>query len=258
MSGRLAGKVVVVTGGASGIGLATTEACAREGAVVVLTDLDSATGETQAQQLSSDGLRVEFLELDVTNETDWHRVADAVMRRHGHLDVLVNNAGIARIVPLEEETLDGWRRIQTVNMESVFLGTREAIRVMKGRGGSIVNISSIEGLIGEPLLPAYNASKGGVRIFTKSTALYCAQQGYGIRANSLHPGYVATPLIDNALASLPPEQATALHQDVMSRIPLGRMAEPREIANAVVFLASDESSYVTGSELVIDGGYTAK
>jgi len=129
---------------------------------------------------------------------------------------------------------------------------------MKGRGGSIINLSSIEGIVGEPLLPAYNASKGAVRIFTKSTALYCAQQGYGIRVNSIHPGYVGTPLMVNALGSLPPEQAVALQQDLMTRIPLGRTAEPREIAHAIVFLASDEASYMTGSELVIDGGYTAK
>lgn len=258
MSGRLAGKIVLVTGGASGIGLATVEACAREDAVALMADIDTGAGATHAQRLKSAGLRVEFMQLDVTSEGDWRRVADDVMRRHGRLDVLVNNAGIARLAPIEEETLEGWRRTQAVNMEGVFLGTREAVRVMKGHGGSIVNLSSIEGLIGEPLLPAYNASKGGVRLFTKSTALYCAQQGYGIRANSVHPGYVATPLIDNALAGLSSEKAVALHQDVLSRIPLARMAEPRDIANAILFLASDESSYMTGSELVIDGGYTAK
>jgi NAD(P)-dependent dehydrogenase (short-subunit alcohol dehydrogenase family) len=174
------------------------------------------------------------------------------------LDVLVNNAGIAIIAPLEQETLDGWRKTQAVNMEGVFLGCREAVRVMKDRGGSIVNISSIEGLIGEPLLPAYNASKGGVRLFTKSVALYCAQQGYGIRANSVHPGLIGTPLVANFFANMPPEQAATLQQDVMSRIPLKRAGEPRDIGNGVLFLASDESSYMTGSELVIDGGYTAK
>jgi NAD(P)-dependent dehydrogenase (short-subunit alcohol dehydrogenase family) len=183
---------------------------------------------------------------------------DDILRRHGRLDVLVNNAGIAVVAPLEQETLEGWRRTQAVNMEGVFLGTREAVRAMKGRGGSIVNISSIEGIVGEPLVPAYNASKGGVRIFTKSVALHCAQNGYGIRVNSVHPGYVGTPLVANALGALPPEQAAALHRDLIGRIPLGRLAEPREIANVVLFLASDESSYMTGSELVVDGGYTAK
>jgi NAD(P)-dependent dehydrogenase (short-subunit alcohol dehydrogenase family) len=258
MSGRVAGKVILITGGASGIGLASAEACAREGGTVVITDVNVKQGQVQAARLVAGGFKVEFLQQDTTSEADWRRVIDAIVERHGGLDVLVNNAGIAVIAPLEQETLDGWRRTQAVNMEGVFLGCREAVRSMKGRGGSIVNISSIEGLIGEPLLPAYNASKGGVRIFTKSAALYCAQQGYGIRVNSVHPGYIVTPLMMDALATMPPEKAAALQQDLMGRIPLGRAGEPREVAAVVLFLASDESSYVTGSELVVDGGYTAK
>jgi NAD(P)-dependent dehydrogenase (short-subunit alcohol dehydrogenase family) len=161
-------------------------------------------------------------------------------------------------MPIEQETLEGWRRMQSVNMESVFLGTQAAIRVMKGHGGSIVNISSIEGIIGEPLVPAYNASKGGVRIFTKSAALHCAQEGYGIRVNSVHPGYVGTAMVADGLAGMPPEQAQAFQQELLARIPLGRLGEAVEIANTVLFLASDESSYVIGSELVVDGGYTAR
>jgi NAD(P)-dependent dehydrogenase (short-subunit alcohol dehydrogenase family) len=258
MSGRVAGKIVLITGGASGIGLASAEACAREGALVVITDVNATEGESQARRLVADGLGVEFLPQDASSEADWRRVVDEILRRHGQLDVLVNNAGIAVIAPIEQETLEGWRRTQAVNMEGVFLGTREAIRAMKGGGGSIINISSIEGIVGEPMVPAYNASKGGVRILTKSVALYCAQQGYRIRVNSVHPGYVATALVANAIGALPPVQAAALQQDLLSRIPLGRLAEPREIANVVLFLASDESSYMTGSELVVDGGYTAK
>jgi NAD(P)-dependent dehydrogenase (short-subunit alcohol dehydrogenase family) len=258
MSGRVAGKIVLITGGASGIGLASAEACAREGALVVITDVNATEGESQARRLVADGLGVEFLPQDASSEADWRRVVDEILRRHGQLDVLVNNAGIAVIAPIEQETLEGWRRTQAVNMEGVFLGTREAIRAMKGGGGSIINISSIEGIVGEPMVPAYNASKGGVRILTKSVALYCAQQGYRIRVNSVHPGYVATALVANAIGALPPDQAAALQQDLLSRIPLGRLAEPREIANVVLFLASDESSYMTGSELVVDGGYTAK
>ena len=258
MNGRVAGKVVLITGGASGIGLASAEACAREGAIVVITDVDAQQGQAQARRLAAEGITVEFARQDAASEADWKRVVDEILERHARLDVLVNNAGIAVIAPIEQETLVGWRRTQAVNMEGVFLGTREAIRAMKGRGGSIVNISSIEGIIGEPMVPAYNASKGGVRIFTKSVALYCAQQGYGIRVNSLHPGYVGTPLVENAIGSLPAEQAAALQRDLITRIPLGRIAEPREIASAVLFLASDESSYMTGSELVVDGGYTAK
>jgi len=258
MGGRVAGKVVLVTGAASGIGLASAEACAREGAVVVMTDVNAKGGEVQAERFASEGLKVEFLPQDASSEADWRRIVDEVLRRHGRLDVLVNNAGIAIIAPIEQETLEGWRRTQAVNMEGVFLGTREAIRAMKGGGGSIINISSIEGIIGEPIVPAYNASKGGVRIFTKSAALHCAQQGYGIRVNSVHPGYVATPLVANAIGALPPEQAAALQQDLLGRIPLRRLGEPREIASVVLFLASDDSSYMTGSEIVVDGGYTAR
>jgi NAD(P)-dependent dehydrogenase (short-subunit alcohol dehydrogenase family) len=257
MTGRLAGKSVLITGGASGIGLATAEACLRERARVVISDINDDQGAAEARRLSTAG-EVTYLHHDATSEGDWKSVLDEVVRRHGSLDVLVNNAGIAVIAPLEQETLEGWRRTQAINMEGVFLGCREAVRVMKGRGGSIVNVSSIEGMIGEPYVPAYNASKGGVRAFTKSAALYCAQQGYGIRVNSIHPGYVGTSLVANAIAVLPPEEAAALQQDLLGRIPLGRLAEPREIANAIVFLASDESSYMTGSELVVDGGYTAR
>ena len=258
MGARLKDKIVLVTGAASGIGLASAEACAREGAVVIISDVNSKEGEAQAQRLVADRLAVEFVQQDVASEADWRRVVDEILRRHGRLDVLVNNAGIAVIAPIEQETLAGWRRTQAVNMEGVFLGTREAIRAMKDGGGSIINISSIEGIIGEPMVPAYNASKGGVRLLTKSVALYCAQQGYRIRVNSVHPGYVGTSLVANAIGALPPDQAAALYQDLLSRIPLGRLAEPREIASVVLFLASDESSYMTGSELVVDGGYTAK
>ena len=258
MNGRVAGKVVLITGGASGIGLASAEACAREGAVVVITDVNAKEGEAQASRLAGAALKIEFTRQDAASEADWKRIVDEVLDRHGRLDVLVNNAGVAVIAPIEQETLEGWRRTQAVNMEGVFLGTREAVRAMKDRGGSIINISSIEGIIGDPMIPAYNASKGGVRIFTKSAALYCAQQGYGIRVNSVHPGYVGTPLVENALNALPAEQVAALKQDLIARIPLGRIAEPSEIANVVLFLASDESSYMTGSELVVDGGYTAK
>ena len=258
MGARLKDKIVLVTGAASGIGLASAEACAREGAVVIISDVNSKEGEAQAQRLVADGLAVEFVQQDVASEADWRRVVDEILRRHGRLDVLVNNAGIVVIAPIEQETLEGWRRTQAVNMEGVFLGSREAVRAMKDGGGSIVNISSIEGIVGGPMVPAYNAAKGGVRLLTKSVALHCAQQGYRIRVNSVHPGYVGTPLVTNALGALPPDQAAALHQDLLGRIPMGRLGEPREIANVVLFLASDESSYMTGSELVVDGGYTAR
>ena len=251
-------KVTLITGGAAGLGLASAEACAREGAAVIITDVNVAGGEAQASRLLGEGLQVKFKRQDVTSEDEWIKTVDEVVSEYGKLDVLVNNAGIGKIVPIEQETLEGWRRTQAINMEGVFLGTREAIRVMKSHGGSIINISSIEGIIGEPLVPAYNASKGGVRIFTKSAALHCAREGYGIRVNSVHPGYVGTAMVVDAVSVLPAEEAQAFLQDLLTRIPLGRLGEPEEIANTVLFLASDESSYMTGSELVVDGGYTAR
>ena len=258
MTGRIPGKVGLITGGAGGIGLASAQACAREGAIVIISDINVTEGEKQAQLLSAQGLRVSFIAQDVTSEEGWRLVMDRIVAEHGSLDVLVNNAGIVALAPIETETLTGWRKVQAVNVESVFMGTREAIRVMKASGGSIINMSSMEGIIGDPMHLAYNASKGAVRIFSKSVALDCAQRGYGIRVNTIHPGFIVTPLVINALASLPADQVEAMRSELISRVPLGRMGEPQEIANAVLFMASDESSYMTGSELIIDGGYTAK
>jgi 3(or 17)beta-hydroxysteroid dehydrogenase len=258
MTRRLTSKVALVTGGGNGIGAAICKRFAEEGATVVVTDINLESAQCVAEEISTAGGKAVAREQDVTNPDLWNTLLDGIVRDFGNLDVLVNNAGIAVIMPIEQETLEGWRRMQSVNMESVFLGTQGAIRVMKGHGGSIVNISSIEGIIGEPMVPAYNASKGGVRIFTKSAALHCAQEGYGIRVNSVHPGYVGTAMIADGLASMPPEQAQAFQQELLARIPLGRLGEAVEIANTILFLASDESSYMTGSELVVDGGYTAR
>lgn len=251
---RLQGKTALITGAGSGLGLATARAFAREGARVYLTDVDGARVEAEAASLSSEGYLVMAMAHDVTQEGDWDRVIAAT----GALDVLVNNAGIARLGSVEEVSLRDWRALLDINLDGVFLGTQKAIGAMKERGGSIINVSSIEGLIGEPNLAAYNASKGGVRLLTKSAALHCAAKGYNIRVNSLHPGYIATPMVAGALATLPNEMAKALQADIVNRIPLGRLAQADEIAPALVFLASDDSKYMTGSELVIDGGYTAR
>ena len=182
----------------------------------------------------------------------------AVSQHFGRIDGVVNNAGIAVICGPEEETLEGWRRTQTINSDAVFMGCQAAIETMKARGGAIVNVSSIEGIVGDPMLPAYNASKGAVRALTKSLALYCADRDYGIRVNSIHPGYVETPLVSGALAKLSEEDAGAFATRVVASIPMGRMAQAEEIAQGIVFLLSDAASYMTGSELVMDGGYTAR
>lgn len=200
------------------------------------------------------GHLVTALAHDVTQEADWDRVIVAA----GELDVLVNNAGVGRLGSIEQASLADWRAVLEINLDGVFLGTQKAIAAMKERGGSIINVSSIEGIIGEPNLVAYNASKGGVRLLTKSAALHCAAHGYNIRVNSLHPGYIATPMVSGVLAFMPADMAQALQADIVNRIPLGRLALAEEIAPALVFMASDESCYMTGSELVIDGGYTAR
>ena len=181
-----------------------------------------------------------------------------VAERCGSLDVLVNNAGIAIPGSAEDTSLEEWRTTQRVNVESVFLGTQAAIAAMRQAGGSIINISSIEGIVGEPKMAAYNASKGGVRIFSKSAALHCADQNYAIRVNSVHPGFIQTPLIEGALAAMPADEAEAMFARVIGNIPLKQLGSPLDVANACLYLASDESGYMTGSELVIDGGYTAK
>lgn len=252
------GKVVLVTGAASGIGAASCRALADRGAKIALSDIDVDSGEALVNELRESGAEAAFIPLDVRDEAQWRTAVDQVLAQFGALDGLVNNAGIAAICGIEEETLEGWRRTQDINTDAVFLGCREAVRVMKGRGGSIVNVSSIEGIVGDPMLPAYNASKGAVRALTKSLALYCAENGTGIRVNSLHPGYVATPLVSGALDKLAAAEAEAFANRVVASIPMGRMAEADEIAEGVVFLISESSRYMTGSELIMDGGYTAR
>ncbi|TJY59786.1 glucose 1-dehydrogenase [Sinimarinibacterium sp. CAU 1509] len=254
---RVKDKVCLVTGAARGLGLAAVQALLAEGAKVMLTDRDSATGETEAARLRSEGHDACFMPQDVTEEGQWTEVLDAVIKAWGRIDVVVNNAGVATLSDVEATRLAQWKSTLAVNLDGVFLGTQAAIARMKAGGGSIVNIASIEGLIGEPLIPAYNASKGGVRLFSKSAAIHCARAGYGIRVNCVCPGFAETQMVAAAVATLPPDQAQAFVERTLARIPLGRFARPDEIASAVLFLASDESSYVTGSDLVVDGGMTA-
>jgi 3alpha(or 20beta)-hydroxysteroid dehydrogenase len=252
---RVSGKICLVTGGARGLGFAAAEALLNEGARVMITDLDRADGEAAARTLGANAV---FQVQDVTRREQWSEVLDALVARWGRLDVLVNNAGVAGIADIESIGAEDWSRTIDVNLNGVYLGTQAAIARMKhSGGGSIINIASIEGLIGEAGLPAYNASKGGVRLFSKSTAIHCARSGYGIRVNSVCPGFAETQMVSGALAALAPQTAQMFAEKTLARIPMGRFARPAEIAAAVLFLASDESSYMTGSDLVVDGGMTA-
>ena len=249
---RLDGKVALISGGARGMGSTEARLFAIEGAAVVFGDVLDELGQQVEAEINETGGRALYVHLDVTQESDWENAVATAVTRFGKLDVLVNNAGIAIFSVGDDATVEEWDRVMDVNAKGVFLGTKAAIPEMrKAGGGSIVNISSISGMIGQDNIhPGYNASKGAVRLLTKSTAIQHAKDG--IRANSVHPGPIATPMTEASLAD--PEK----NQQSMSRTPLGRWGEPEDVAFGVLFLASDESSYMTGSELVIDGGVTAQ
>lgn len=254
---RMREKVAIVTGGAVGIGRACALRLAEEGSAVVVTDVDDKRGALAVEEIRDRKGDAVFIRQDVADEAGWTRVMQSTIERYRKLDVLVNNAGIALGKDVEHTTLDEWRRLMSINLDAVFLGTKHAVTAMKpNRSGSIINLSSIEGLIGDPNLAAYNASKGGVRLLTKSAALYCAKSGYNIRVNSVHPGYIWTPMVENFLKSQG-DVATG-RKALDSMHPIGHVGEPDDIAFGVLYLASDESKFVTGTELVIDGGYTAQ
>jgi 3(or 17)beta-hydroxysteroid dehydrogenase len=250
---RVQDKVALVTGGASGIGRATAQLLLKEGATVIVTDLDGRESESTVSAL---GRHVSFRVLDVTREDAWIDATDAVVDEFGRLDVLVNNAGIALLKDIETTRLEEWRNLMAVNLDGPFLGCKHAVRVMKDHGGgSIVNLSSIAGIVGYGGLTAYCASKGGVRLLTKSVALHCARKGYNIRCNSVHPSFVDTPMLKTMVATArDPERMQA---NWTAAAPLGRLAQPIEVAQTILFLASDESTFTTGAELVVDGGLTA-
>ena len=255
-SGRVAGKIAIVSGAAAGIGRATALRLAEEGAKICLGDIDRTGAESCAADIRARGGEALPLALDVAEEADWRRIINATVERFGGLDILVNNAGIAFAAGLEETTTEQWRRIMAVNVDSVFFGCKFALPAMReSGGGAIVNISSILGLVGSPVQAAYNATKGAVRLFTKGVALECAEAGWNIRVNSVHPAYIRTPMVERyaeTWGSLKKglEALGDLH-------PIGRVGEAEEVANAVLYLASDEAKFVTGAELLIDGGYTA-
>jgi len=251
--GCLTNKIALVTGAASGIGLKTAERFAEEGASVVLADKAEQLLEGALASVLRYGAEHQAVVLDVTSEEAWIRTLKHIDATFGRLDILVNNAGYGRFQSLDDTSFADWRAIMAVNLDSVFLGTKYSLPLLARSGkGSIVNISSIRGLVAGPGTSAYCASKAGVKLFTKSTALECAAARNGIRANSVHPGQVETPLSAAALSDPARLRAT------LDRIPLGRMGQPVEIADAIVFLASDASSFMTGAELVVDGGYTAQ
>ena len=249
---RLAGKVALISGGARGMGAAEAAMFCQEGALVVIGDVLEAEGKALEGAIGAKGGHLAFVRLDVTREADWKTAVDLAVSRFGKLDVLVNNAGIGAHGRVEDTTEEAWDRVMDINAKGVFLGTKVAIPAMRrAGGGSIINISSQLGLVGsDHTSPHYSASKGAVRLLTKTTAVQYAREG--IRVNSVHPGPIATPMTA-ARRSDPAHNAM-----MMSRIPLGRYGEANEVAYGVVYLASDESSFVTGSELVIDGGWTAQ
>jgi len=255
MSGRLQGKVALITGGSSGIGEATAKLFAREGAKVVVADIQAEGGQRVAAAIQAEGAEAAFVRADVSREDDAKQMVEFTVARYGRLDVLFNNAGVESPKPEVETSEAEWDRIMAVNAKGVFLGTKHAIAAMRrSGGGSIINTSSIFGLIGSPGFAAYHASKGAVRLFTKSTALAHAKEG--IRANSIHPGVIETPMLREVIAhEANPERA---RQEWMKGEPIGRFGTPEDIAYGALYLASDESSFVTGTELVIDGGWTAQ
>ena len=250
--GRMDGKVALISGGARGQGAAEAKLFAQEGARVVIGDLLDVDGMRVAAEIAELGGEAIYVHLDVTKEEDWQSAVQAAVSAYGKLDVLINNAGIWRRGRVEDTTVEDWDAIQNVNSKGVFLGTKAAIPEMrKAGGGSVINISSTAGLVGGPRSTAYTASKGAVRLFTKATAIQYA--GEGIRSNSIHPGPIDTEMIQQVW-----QGEDNSREESIARTPLGRVGTVDDIAYGALFLASDESSFMTGSELVIDGGSTAQ
>jgi len=246
----LDGKVALVTGGARGIGAATATALCAEAALVVIADVVDDTGAALARTLASDGKRAKYVHLDVTDGPQWERVVADVVREFGRLDILVNNAGIGTMADVEQETAEGWDRVIAVNQKGVWLGMKHAVPAMRASGGgSIVNVSSIFGAVGGfGGSIAYHASKGAVRLMTKNAAIRYAKEG--IRVNSIHPGFIDTPMIADV-------KDTPIEQLILQSTPVGRLGRPEEIGDVIAFLSGPKASYMTGSEIYVDGGWTA-
>ncbi|HEX4044698.1 MAG TPA: glucose 1-dehydrogenase [Gammaproteobacteria bacterium] len=262
MSGRVKNKVALITGAASGIGAATAKLLAEEGAHVIITDINESLGNRVTAEITSKGHHARFLPLDVANECMWQDAFSFINENYKKLDILVNNAGILIQGSITDLSLKDWRHLMAINLDGVFLGTKHAIPLMqKSGGGSIVNLSSAAGIQGSPTAAAYCASKGAVRLFTKATALECAKARNNIRVNSVHPGPVFTSIFEKTTnwSAFVKEVGSEekIWETLAAPVPLGRVANPIEISYAILYLASDESSYATGTELIIDGGQSA-
>ncbi|MFD2533403.1 SDR family oxidoreductase [Gracilimonas halophila] len=255
---RLENKIALITGAARGIGQATAELFHKKGATVIITDIRDDEGSSLSKKL---GGKAEYLHLDAGDENNWVTAAEHIIEKYGRLDVLVNNAGITGFLetsgPFDAELVDleSWNEVHRVNATGTMLGCKYAIRLMKENGGSIINISSRSGVVGIPAAVAYASSKASVRNHTKSVALYCAEKGYNIRCNSIHPAAIMTPMWETMLGE--GEQRQQMIKDIESGIPLGHFGEPMDVAYANLYLAGDESKYITGIELTIDGGILA-
>lgn len=257
--GRLENKVAIIAGGAMGIGAADCELFAHEGAKVVIGDVNDKDGQALADRLCAEGLDAVFIHHDITKEESWKNILDATLAKYGKVNILVNNAGVSLGKDIEATSLEEWNWLMNINATGVFLGCKYGIQYMKdnGENNSIINRSSIDGQVAEAGLFAYCASKGAVTLLTKSAALSCGEKGYKIRINSVHPGYVHTALTEKEAADsgMSSEEYFA---KVGSQHPIGYIGQPMDIAYADIYLASDESLFVTGSELTIDGGWTAQ
>ena len=259
VSNRLEGKTAIVTGGASGIGKSCARRLAAEGALVIVTDIQDDPAEQVVSEICAAGGAARFFRHNVAEEPAWQALLADVAADGSGLDVLVNNAGIGIGGSIVDMALEDWQRQQAINLDGVFLGVKHCIPLMRDSGGgSIVNISSVAGMKGAPNLAAYNATKGGVRLFTKGVALECAHNRWNIRVNSVHPGIIDTPIWQKVNPEFHEDGANAVDLDAMAdTVPNGILGQPEDIENGVLFLASDESAYMTGTELVIDGGLCA-
>jgi NAD(P)-dependent dehydrogenase (short-subunit alcohol dehydrogenase family) len=261
MADRVKGKIALVTGGASGIGRASALLLAKEGATVVVTDVQDDAGKDCAAKIKQAGGDAVFLHHDVANEEAWIGVVGEIKSRFGRLDVLVNNAGIAIAGLITEMSLADWRKQESINLDGVFLGVKHSLPLMRASGGgSIINISSLAGLKGAANLAGYCATKGGVRLFSKAAAMECAAARDNVRVKSVHPGIIETPIWLAIIPGANAPGANAPDLDTLSStiVPTGQKGVPDDIAAGVLYLASDESRYVTGSELVIDGGMSTR